>query len=127
MNRNLGFHNSPAGRNTVNTQQPQNKDAIAAQAGPVIVEVLAQFVRHTLAAEPEIKNLLHIWECAWQNSAGEISVFLHEDEGGSEFHLRLFYIEKMDKLPSAPLLSSDIKNLCQQLQQKTGLRVVSRA
>lgn len=93
----------------------------------MIIDVLVQFVRHTLGAEPNIKNLLHIWECEWENSAGEISVFLHQDEGSGEYHLRMFYIEKMDRLLSAPLLTTDINNLCQQMQQKTGLRVVSRA
>lgn len=127
MNRNLSSYNSSPGRPTAGSQQSQNRDAIAAQAGPLIIDVLVQFVRHTLNAEPNIKNLLHIWECEWENSAGEVSVFLHDNEEDGEYHLRLFYIEKMDRLPSAPLLPSDIKTLCQQLQKKTGLRVVSRA
>lgn len=101
------------------------KATLGKQISPQIVDALASFIRQTLSVEPHITAYRALWECAWMESAGELTVFLDGD--GDERVLRVIYLEKDNDPPVGHLQPAEIQQLCQYLQAQTGLPARARA
>jgi hypothetical protein len=106
------------------SSQTNDRDTIALHISPRIIDVLAAYIRQALAVDPIIHAYRHLWECAWLNHMHEVSIYLQTDEESGECYLRLIYLRPINDPSSQSLQRADLEQLCQQLQQQTGLPVV---
>jgi hypothetical protein len=101
------------------------KTSIASEVSPRIVDTLNTFVQQSLGVEPSLKAYRTLWECAWMNRAGELTVFLNNDGTDGEFFLSVIYIEQLNNPPPRSLHEVEIEHLCRRLHEQTGLPVRS--